>query len=400
MARLYRSSPVFINKRGYTFMKKYLLAIAAPACLWGTVAHAQSSVQLYGLIDEGFNYTTNAKGSRGYQLLAGDLAGSRWGLRGEEALGGGLSAVFRLESGFSPNTGKMSQGGREFGRQAYVGLSSQQYGTFTMGRQTDPTIDLWSVFTGAGNTIGDLAAHPFDNDNSDFTYRIQNSVKYVSPTWRGFTGEALYGFSNGAGAFATNRVYSVAGSYHAGGFAAALAYMNTTGGGVNTTGAVASDNQTFTAGAQENFDAGVSYTFANRAMLAFAYSRVNVYDPVSNVFFTTQPAAGSQIAWKFDNFDINGQWFFRPDLSLAADYTYSLEHITTTSGHSTPKWQQVALMLNYALSKRTSLYVQGAYQHVNGDTNSQFDNASIVGSAAISSSGNQMVYRVAMLHRF
>jgi predicted porin len=49
---------------------------------------------------------------------------------------------------------------------------------------------------------------------------------------------------------------------------------------------------------------------------------------------------------------------------------------------------------------RTSVYIQGAYQHVNGDTGTQFDNASIVGSAAISSSGNQMVYRVAMLHKF
>jgi predicted porin len=57
-------------------------------------------------------------------------------------------------------------------------------------------------------------------------------------------------------------------------------------------------------------------------------------------------------------------------------------------------------MLDYDISKRTSVYVQGAYQHADGDTGLEFDNASIIGSAGTSSSGNQMVYRVAMLHRF
>jgi predicted porin len=269
-----------------------------------------------------------------------------------------------------------------------------------MGRQLDPTIDMWAGFTGAGNLIGDLAAHPFDNDNSDFDFRVQNAVKYVSPSWNGLKAEAMYGFSNEAGGFANNRLYSAAASYRIGGFSAALAYLKSDSGGINTTGAISTDTQVFVGSSQQNIEAGASYTFSNNAMIAFAYSHVDVYDPVSNAYFSNQPAPGSQNSWKFDNFDINGQWFFRPDFWLAADYTYSLQHVNTVSGNSTPKWQQVALMLDYDLSKQTSVYIQGAYQHVKGNTGQDFDNASIIGSAGISSNGNQMLYRVAMIHKF
>src|ERR1700734_1212016 len=125
-------------------MKRTLLAAAIPAIFLSTVAHAQSSVTLYGLIDEGFDFTTNGQGHRGYEMVSGDTAGSRWGLKGNEDLGGGLSAVFQLENGFNPNTGALGQGGLEFGRQAFVGVSSKQLGTVTLGRQYDPTIDMWS----------------------------------------------------------------------------------------------------------------------------------------------------------------------------------------------------------------------------------------------------------------
>ena len=276
-------------------MKRTLLAAAIPAILLSTAAHAQSSVTLYGLIDEGFDFTSNGAGHRGYEMVSGDAAGSRWGLKGSEDLGNGLKGIFLLENGFNTNTGQLGQGGLEFGRQAYVGLSSVHYGTFTMGRQYDPTVDMWSGFTAAGNTMGDLAAHPFDNDNADWDYRIQNSVKYVSPTYAGFTGEAMYGFSNQAGAFANNRMYSAAGTYKMGGFAAALAYMKTDNGGANASGAASNNTTVFTADSQQNIDAGVSYTFSNNAMLAFAYSHVDVYNPTANpaTARTQNPSTGA-----------------------------------------------------------------------------------------------------------
>lgn len=71
-------------------MKKTILAMTAAGAMGFTLTgHAQSSVTLYGLIDEGLNFTTNAAGSRGYQMVSGDTVGSRWGLKGAEDLGGG-----------------------------------------------------------------------------------------------------------------------------------------------------------------------------------------------------------------------------------------------------------------------------------------------------------------------
>ena len=111
-------------------MKKCLLAGAALVTLTGT-AHAQSSVTLYGLIDEGLQFNTNNKQIVGGRNVGGRLwnldslagpSGSRWGMKGSEDLGGGLSAVFTLESGVNLNSGAAGQGATLFGRQAYVGL--------------------------------------------------------------------------------------------------------------------------------------------------------------------------------------------------------------------------------------------------------------------------------------
>src|ERR1700712_516811 len=121
-------------------MKKSLLALAALGTFAGA-AQAQSSVTLYGIIDAGFVYNNNQAGQKLYSLNSGNLQGSRWGLRGTEDLGGGLKAIFVLENGFDVNTGKLGQSGLEFGRSAYVGLSSAQFGTVTLGRQYDSVVD-------------------------------------------------------------------------------------------------------------------------------------------------------------------------------------------------------------------------------------------------------------------
>jgi predicted porin len=381
-------------------MKKTCLAGLLSAVALCNVAHAQNSVTLYGIIDEGLDFTTNAGGNRSYQMVSGDTAGSRFGLKGSEDLGGGMKTIFQLENGFNTNTGTMGQGGLLFGRQAYVGLSSAQYGTFTMGRQYDPTIDMWSGYTAAGNWEGDLGSHPYDNDNADWDYRIQNSVKYVSPTVAGFTGEAMYGFSNEAGGFADNRMYSAAVHYQMGPLSAAVAYMKTNNGGSTGGGAAPSATVVFMGTSQQNIDAGVSYKFADKAIVSLAYSHVDIYNPTYNAYFATQPAAGTQDSWKFDNFEVNGQYFFAHDFWLGAAYTFTRAHVSTVTGSSDPNWNQVSLMLDYDLSARTSVYVQGAYQHADGKTGQDFDYANILGSPSQSSSCNQMVYRIAMMHRF
>ena len=121
-------------------MKKTLM-VAALTGVFATAAHAQSSVTLYGLIDAGITYTNNQHGHSNWQETSGSVNGSRWGLRGSEDLGGGLKAIFTLENGFSIANGTLGQKGREFGRQAFVGLASDQFGAVTLGRQYDSMVD-------------------------------------------------------------------------------------------------------------------------------------------------------------------------------------------------------------------------------------------------------------------
>jgi predicted porin len=177
-------------------MKKTLLAAALVTGFAG-VAHAESSVTLYGIVDAGYGYqqseakfkggdanwngkikTNNIGGHSGIQN------GSRWGLKGSEDLGNGTSAIFVLESGFDVMNGESTQGGRLFGRQAYVGLTGDSWGTFTIGRQynagdtfvapIDPFGTGWG-FAGAENVFGGSVSSRYDS-----------VIKYVTPNFGGF----------------------------------------------------------------------------------------------------------------------------------------------------------------------------------------------------------------------
>ncbi|APR34119.1 porin [Paraburkholderia sp. SOS3] len=384
-------------------MKRFRWTVLAfPLMTLCGAAHAQNSVTLYGLIDEGVNFTNNAGSGSAVQLRSGDTAGDRWGLKGSEDLGAGLSAIFRVEGGFNGSNGQLGQEGRLFGRQAYVGLSSDRYGTLTLGRQYDPTIDLFSSITAAGSWGGDVGAVPFDNDNADWDFRVNNSVKYTTPNYRGLTGEAMYGFSNTAGGFQNNRMYSAAGQYQHGGLTAEAAYMRIDHPGSGTSGAV-TDDAVFSGSSQENIDAGVAYKFSN-LQLGLAYSHTKIDDPTNNAFLSgdQNPAnGGTWTGWRFDNLQVNGDYYFKPDLWLAASYTYTWGELSSTEGDFAPRWHSLALMLDYDLSGRTSVYIQGAYQHVeSAHTGTQFDDAQSLLAPGASSSPNQLVYRVAMIHRF
>lgn len=384
-------------------MKKNVFILAINVLAVSSVAHAQSSVTLYGIIDEGIDYISNVNGKSFVGLIAGETSGSRWGLRGSEDLGGGLSAVFRLENGFNPNTGKLGQGGTEFGRQAYVGFKSAQYGTFTVGRQMNAAADLWAGFTAAGNTIGDFASHPLDNDNADWDYRNNNVVKYVTPSYLGLQGEATYAFSNSTN-FSDNRQYSLATTYTAGNFSSAVAYSraNNPSSSTNPNGAISPTSAFgFVGSAQQDIDAGVKWNFnGGLNNIGLAYSRVDVYATRGGVLGSnvTGTTLQNQNSWKFDNFELNGQYFFTPAFWTAASYTFTHAGLHGAS-YQSAAWHQVALMFDYDLSKRTSLYIQGAYQHANRVA-AQTLGANVEGLEGDSNSQNQALVRIAMTHHF
>ncbi len=92
------------------------LATVFAICAAGS-AQAQNSVTLYGVVDNSLGYVHNESGNSNLVGMTGaELQGDRWGLKGEEDLGGGIKAMFKLENGFNVTNGQLGQGGREFGR--------------------------------------------------------------------------------------------------------------------------------------------------------------------------------------------------------------------------------------------------------------------------------------------
>ncbi|WP_277186385.1 porin [Caballeronia sp. BR00000012568055] len=378
-------------------MKKTLM-VAALTGVFATAAHAQSSVTLYGLIDAGITYTNNQNGHSNWKETSGSVNGSRWGLRGAEDLGGGLKAIFTLENGFNINNGTLGQGGREFGRQAFVGLSSDQFGAVTLGRQYDSVVDYLGPLALTGTQYGGTQfAHPFDNDNLDNTFRVNNSIKYTSANYAGFKLGAQYGFSNAAGGFSNNREYSVGASYNYGPLNVAAAYLQLNNGNnpLQANGAVAGDAP-FIAGRQRIFGGGISYAFGP-ATVGFVFTQTMLDDasaiaPNGTQNGTTQTLSDGHV--RFTNYEVNGRYNLTPALSLAANYTYTNSRIDGVS----PKWHQVDLQTAYALSKRTDVYLQGEYQHVIG-----LDGAPLgatINGVGMSSSSNVVSATVGVRHRF
>jgi general bacterial porin, GBP family len=382
-------------------MKKTLM-VAALTGVFATAAHAQSSVTLYGLIDAGITYTNNQGGHSNWQATDGAVNTSRWGLRGAEDLGGGLKAIFVLENGFNVMTGALRQQSREFGRQAFVGLASDQFGSATLGRQYDSVVDYLAPLALTGTQYGGtFTAHPFDNDNLNNSFRVDNSVKFQSANYGGFKFGGLYGFSNAAGEFANNRAYSLGASYNYGGLNVAAAYLqlnndiSALGAITNSGGAVSGDNSLL-AGRQRTFGAGISYAFGP-ATAGFVYTQSNLSNfagiSAANSGVTGGVLFPNVTSGHFQNFEVNGRYQLTPAVSLAAAYVYTQSSIDGTNPH----WNQVNLQTSYALSKRTDVYLQGEYQHVSQDGSGL--NADINALPA-SANENQVAVTAGLRHRF
>jgi len=334
---------------------KMTLAAAAVAGLFSAGAYAQSSVTLYGSLDAGIGYVNKVGGEPLWAQTSGALSNTYFGLRGAEDLGGGNRAIFKLESGFNIGNGAFGgwlaniagAGNGMFNRQAYVGLQSSTYGTFTLGRQYDSITDYLSPLSLAGKGVN-LAAHPFNNDNIGAQYAINNAIKYESLNYAGFHFGGMYGFSNSPGNFANGRQWSVGAGYENGPLKVAAAYDQKNNGAAGiATGANADSGTWLQAETQRTFGVGGNYSFGP-ATAGLMWTR----SKLQNV--------GSSL--RFDNIEASGVYGLTPTLALVGSYTFTYGRADDVS----LRWHSAALGADYSLSKRTDFYVAGVYQHATG----------------------------------
>jgi len=218
-------------------MKKTLIATALAVGFAGA-ASAQSSVTLYGILDGGFGYTQYKDKSAVNALIPGadekaTRTGphNRWGLQGVESLGDGLRVRFRLENGFDLFRGVSGQGGRLFGRSAWLALEGDSWGTLRFGRDYTPSYN-YNVEVVGVTADGFGAGNVADSFSMLNLTRADNLVTYETPSFAGFQAAVAYSFQyDGAqpwdikGATDTDRPYvSTALRYTSGPLAVSAAY--------------------------------------------------------------------------------------------------------------------------------------------------------------------------------
>ncbi|NDP62845.1 porin [Polaromonas sp.] len=247
-------------------MKKLtLVATAVMGLLSATGAMAQSTVTLYGLVDAGYNHVSGLKNGSFSGIASGIMEGSRWGLRGNEDIGGGYKAIFTLESRFEADTGSVTNrpasgnqlpdrvgatvnanlpvglagtplalgtisainnaigtnafgvnlAGNLFDRQAFAGLITP-FGAFTLGRQYTPAYLTTATFDASG-TQSSLAAGQVASLPAAFDIRLSNTVQYAIQT-SGVTATLMYGAGEVAGSNSANRFLGGMVMYKADGF--------------------------------------------------------------------------------------------------------------------------------------------------------------------------------------
>lgn len=356
------------------------LAIAATAAMAAVPAFAQSSVTLYGVVDTGIGYLSNSSslgathgGHSKVYMNQGVWSGSLFGLTGTEDVGGGTKAIFKLEGGYNSATGAQQFSNTLFGRQAYVGLSNDRYGTLTAGRQYTSYFQLLQKYSGPNWLSGGFGAHPGDIDGFDKSFRINNNFVYTSPTFAGLTVSGSYALGGVAGAPGSGQTWSVAARYVAGqaGLAAAFMRINNAapnGGAWNANStalsagaeqAVSAINYGYaTAANQQRFAVDGGYAFNSAFDISVSYSNVQYLPGISSAFHDKAI---------FNTGGVVAHWRAMPDLDLAAGYSYTAA--TRANGiNDAAHYHQFNLTQFYSLSKRTGLYALEAYQLAGGKT--------------------------------
>lgn len=347
-------------------MFKKTLAGLAVAGLFSGAAMA-ADVNVYGVVDLGlmYNHTkTEALNTNkdavvstkddSLVMKSGMNAGSRFGLRGSEDLGNGMTVSFKLENGFDADSGKLGQDGRLFGREASLTLSGA-FGQVSFGR-------MGGVASAAGTydyvyAIGD-AFDGFDNDIGGLVQsgRYDNMITYQTPEFAGMKVLAQYSFKNdtkdeddtGAeGKTSANRYASLAAVGQYGNLNLVAAYELQNVRHVQTTPATEpnDDQHTFYVGA--NYDFGVTKLFGMGQVFQGVRS-LNGIDALSTdgidgfglTVGAQTPVAGGLLT--------TSVYYANGDDSLHAE-----------SREST--YYGLAARYEYSLSKRTTAYAGAGY---------------------------------------
>lgn len=320
-------------------MKRKLAALAATTLC--SLAHAQSSVNIFAVLDSSVESVRNSGGPNIVRMASSGWQANRLGFRGTEDLGNGLSAGFWLEMGLNPDdgtgastntnnqsTGAAGTGGAmTFNRRATISLASKTLGELRLGRDLVPGAWALVIFDPFFN-VGVGASQTFNAAGAVTgvtTLRASNSIGYWTPqNLGGFFGQVMYWLGENPSTAANSKDGS------GGGFR-----VGYTAGRLDTS--LSMNRTTYLAGNTKQNNLGASWDFGV----------VKVYGLL---------ARDSNGGTKARGGDVGVTVPIAPGQIKAAWSTYRIELPTGV----TPTSSKIALGYDYMLSKRTTLYTSVA----------------------------------------
>ena len=369
-------------------MKKILAAglLVAPF----TVAMAQSSVTLYGIVDAAVRRTNNEGpagniGMSQTQMIGGGMSQSRWGINVTEDMGDGLKAIANLENRFTPDNGAQGVGQPLFA-QSWVGLQGS-LGRLTVGRQYNVLFDVVT------STYASFPYSPYmeafkPEIGMSMGSRSNNMLKYTAE-YGPFRGSLQYSMDEGntvdalgataaaAGAFKTAGGYL---RYSANGISAGAGYLNTTLPGGTKVDA-------WTVGTSYRSGplyVNLGYAVNERKGGAYALNTGSIVDSgvlgafwsgsSNGGFLPGTPATGAATignlrdhANKRDMFKVGIGYQITPTINLGGHY-YNAKQSGSASGAFNGRAHFYVAVVDYAFSKRTDAYFGVDRTRVTGGT--------------------------------
>lgn len=357
-AAIATTSNAFIDSSNYlskmNLKTNTTLALGALALMSASAVMAQQ-VTLYGIIDTSLRYQSNSNTSTSssVSMQPGAYGASRWGLRGREDLGNGLYAEFQLENGFNPNTGAQFDSNRLFNRHSWLGLGGD-WGRLSMGRQYSMTHEVLAM-----NMYDVLGVGGYDETawfvGSQYTLRYDNSLKYRH-TIQGVQIGAMYVLS---GQPHINDSFGLMTMIPVGPVGIGLSH--------NTDEAANGKRTTNLLALKYRFDGGTTL----HAYTMYSHDKRGV-DRKDRLY-----ALG----------------FIHPlnqEFILSGTYYRNLTKTTDSGGRNV-----FVARLQYALSKRSELYLEADYSRVSGITLSAFNSPGKVGT-----NSNRSTVSVGFKHLF
>ncbi|HHT8990330.1 TPA: porin, partial [Burkholderia cenocepacia] len=254
----------------------------------------------------------------------------------------------------------------------------------------------------ADNYFGSVFATPGDVDNNDNSLRVSNAIKYTSPVWAGLQFEAMYALGGVAGATGKGQTWAAAAAYNNGPLGLAAGYFHAN----NSAPLNAAGQRTGWAGTSDAiFDGSGSfinnaYTSASSIGIAqvagqYAFGPVTFGLGYSNAQYKADANSGFGANQKYNTGRAFVTYQASAPLLLGVGYIY-----TKGSGQTDAKYHQVSLGADYSLSKRTDIYLVGAYQHASGHNADGSDAQASVGSYGIAGKSSQEIVALGLRHKF